>query len=397
MKFLFVHDHKFYYSKDNQFYSDGKFPYQVWERYLAVCDHIVVAARTRSLQNSIEAEKLNLSSGENVSFIQLPSISGIVNMLKYRQKVHHELSLAVQDADALIVRIPSELGYLAIKIAKKFHKPYAVEVVGHAWGSLWSHGSWIGKLYAPIATFRMKKLVKEAPYAMYVTKKFLQQKYPCLGVTASASNVELPQVKSDVLKKRLEKIDANELPIKIGLIGTLSTQYKGIDTAFYALSIIKKHIPPFEFHILGGGETEYWENKAKSADIKEKVFFDGVLPNGDPVFSWLDNMDLYIQPSRMEGLPRALVEAMSRGLPSIGSDIAGISELLSKECLHLPNDDKMLARLILKAVEDLQWRKTQAIRNHETSKAYSKTNLAKIRNCFWSKFAKSVEIHKHNL
>ena len=113
------------------------------------------------------------------------------------------------------------------------------------------------------------------------------------------------------------------------------------------------------------------------------------------MFSWLDRMDLYLQPSRQEGLPRALIEAMSRGLPAIGSTIAGIHELLEKECLHLPNDEKMLADLILKALSDKQWLKNQAARNYHIAKSYSKSNLDLIRTEFWSKFAESVEKQKH--
>jgi glycosyltransferase involved in cell wall biosynthesis len=43
----------------------------------------------------------------------------------------------------------------------------------------------------------------------------------------------------------------------------------------------------------------------------------------------LDTADLFVHPSRTEGLPRALIEAMARGLPCIGSNVGGIPELLS--------------------------------------------------------------------
>lgn len=47
----------------------------------------------------------------------------------------------------------------------------------------------------------------------------------------------------------------------------------------------------------------------------------------------LDTCDIYVQPSLQEGLPRALIEAMSRGCPCIGARTAGIPELLPEECL----------------------------------------------------------------
>jgi glycosyltransferase involved in cell wall biosynthesis len=51
------------------------------------------------------------------------------------------------------------------------------------------------------------------------------------------------------------------------------------------------------------------------------------------VLLWLDHIDIYAQPSKQEGLPRALIEAMSRSCPSIGSTTAGIPELLGSEVI----------------------------------------------------------------
>ena len=48
---------------------------------------------------------------------------------------------------------------------------------------------------------------------------------------------------------------------------------------------------------------------------------------------YYDSIDIYVQPSKQEGLPRAVIEAMSRGCPVLGTDIAGIPELIQERCL----------------------------------------------------------------
>ena len=64
------------------------------------------------------------------------------------------------------------------------------------------------------------------------------------------------------------------------------------------------------------------------------------------MFEWLDDMDLYIQPSLQEGLPRAVVEAMSRGLPALGAHTGGIPELLGEDCIFPRKGVDAIAELL---------------------------------------------------
>ena len=84
----------------------------------------------------------------------------------------------------------------------------------------------------------------------------------------------------------------------------------------------------------------------KNFGVENQVFFDGTLPGGQPVYDWLDDLDLYLIPSLQEGLPRALVEAMSRGCPAIGAKTGGIPELLGKDCIYGRKNYKKLAKKI---------------------------------------------------
>ena len=125
----------------------------------------------------------------------------------------------------------------------------------------------------------------------------------------------------------------------------------------------------------------------KFSDI---TYFDGVLPAGSSVFKWLDRIDVYLQPSFGEGLPRALIEAMSRGCPAIASSVAGNLELLESECLHRPGDVQGLSNRILRAATDRIWRIHHAKRNWQEACNYSSDILVPRRNEFWECFAKTT-------
>ena len=71
------------------------------------------------------------------------------------------------------------------------------------------------------------------------------------------------------------------------------------------------------------------------------------MPAGEPVRQQLDASDLFVLPSRQEGMPRALIEAMARGLPCIATRVGGVPELLPEDVLVAPGDAGELAAKIL--------------------------------------------------
>ena len=56
----------------------------------------------------------------------------------------------------------------------------------------------------------------------------------------------------------------------------------------------------------------------------------GILKK-DEVLALLDNSDLYLQASRSEGLPRSVIEAMSRGVPVVCSNLPGLKGIVDDQ------------------------------------------------------------------
>ncbi|MDH2370401.1 glycosyltransferase [Providencia rettgeri] len=328
---LFVHDHLFTKDSNNIIYSSGGFPSNLWSKYLDHVAKIEVIARTNGYDEKA-SEKYILSSHDRVEFHFVESISNPIKLIKNRSKVYSVIFDKVKTSDYIIARLPSENGLIAASIALKLDKPLCIEVVGCAWGALTTHGSLLGKLYAPISYLRTRRIIKKTDFVLYVTSSFLQSRYPAnkAARTVCASNVSI-HTDSNFSK---EKKKTSKQKYIFGLIGNYKAKYKGLDVAIKALAAVHWENRQFELRILGKGDSSTYINLAKELGIENCIYFYNPLPSGKPVLDWLDEIDIYIQPSLIEGLPRSLIEAMSRGCISLGSDAGGIPELLEPQFLH---------------------------------------------------------------
>jgi glycosyltransferase involved in cell wall biosynthesis len=109
----------------------------------------------------------------------------------------------------------------------------------------------------------------------------------------------------------------------IGYIGQLIYR-KGIDILLRAFAEID--IPHLRLAIVGKGEKRaQLEKIARSLNIIERVRFFGYREDR---ISILKGFDAFILPSRLEGIPRCLMEALVAGVPAIAADIPGCRELV---------------------------------------------------------------------
>jgi len=126
---------------------------------------------------------------------------------------------------------------------------------------------------------------------------------------------------------------------------------------------------------------KYLKKMASKLGIENQIFFLGSLTH-EEVFNLLDTIDVYIQPSLTEGLPRALVEAMSRGCLCLGSDVGGIPELLDKNCLFKKKSSKSISSILMK-LENVE---KICIENYKKSKKFEKLKLDAKRNKIYNNF-----------
>ena len=394
MKFLYCHDNFYMETPNGNVYSAGQFPYSYFYPFLQACDELRVVARAAEFKPTSNVAKLNIASGERVSFRLLPNINSPMGLLQHYETVKEALYEELQEADGIIIRAVSDMGWLLYNLAKQAHKPIAMEMAACAWDSTWNHGSRYGKIYAPIRHMRDKIITRNADYVTYVCKDFLPNRYPTNGVTTFASNVRIDRPQNEVLKNKIDKIKHlydGDMPITIGLIGNLNNKLKGVSDALHAIRHIEQDCKrKIHLRVLGPGTPDKFKNLEKALNLQSSVSYDGLLKSGSAVLEWLDNIDIYIQPSYQEGVPRATIEAMSRANPTIGSTAGGIPELLPDEWLHAPGNIQQLAVLLRKMIDSPLTQIDCANQNFEKSIDYSSDILMPRRIQFWNSFANFI-------
>ncbi|KKQ08291.1 MAG: Glycosyl transferase, group 1 [Candidatus Daviesbacteria bacterium GW2011_GWB1_36_5] len=112
---------------------------------------------------------------------------------------------------------------------------------------------------------------------------------------------------------------------EIVFIGRLEPQ-KNIVKLLKALVKIKY---PYRLKIIGrGSQKKYLQKYAQNYKLNV-TFTDSVAHDKLPAV--LQSADLYVLPSLLEGHPKSLLEAMSTGVPCLGTDVEGINDLLQNE------------------------------------------------------------------
>jgi len=384
---LFCHDHRFFVAADGRIYSYGQYDITILNRYVEIFGDVTIAARGVALDEKADLSRYSLCSSENISFLWMPNLSSLRGLTVDRSAARRLLVEAVTHADVVIARLPSEIGLMALGTARNLGKPAGAEVVACVWDGLRSHGGLLSRLYAPLAYMRMRRAVATAGWAHYVTQHFLQARYPSTGKTLAASDVDLPEPDENILSRRLARISAAG-PVTFGMIAALFHKEKGIDVAIKAFARARSERPDIRLKVLGPGDSAPWRKLARELGVEESVEFCGSLPRGEAVLKWIDGIDVYVQASFQEGLPRALMEAMSRACPALASSAGGTAELVEAECLHRPGDRKTLAQQMISAC-DIGWLHHSAARNFAVSGTYSSKRLREFQVEFWRKIMSS--------
>lgn len=138
-------------------------------------------------------------------------------------------------------------------------------------------------------------------------------------------------------------------------VGRLTYQ-KGVDALLHAWHIVREHLPESEqarLTIVGTGpRAAQLERLASTLDITDSVELAGEQRD---IAAWLSRSDVFVLPSRWEGMPNALLEAMASGLPCIATRVSGSEDMIqhgANGLLVAPDDPETLADALLTLLRD---------------------------------------------
>jgi len=161
-------------------------------------------------------------------------------------------------------------------------------------------------------------VLRRADRVIAVSAELARYYRRCGNVTVVSNAVPSPETTSRGLVR---------CPRKLVFVGRLTPQ-KGLDVLIKALARARREVPDLRVVMVGDGpEMESLRRLAWRLGQAEAVSFVGWR---DDVEAFLSRAELFVLPSRWEGHPLALMEAMAVGLPAVASDVGDIAHCIDR-------------------------------------------------------------------
>ena len=268
--------------------------------------------------------------------------------------------------------VPSILTILA---ARKSRKIYGTKVINTIHGFWFYKGASIKNwLFYPITKFCARYTdclitINKEDYVFAQKKMNAKKIYNVSGVGFKdkfLNESTNPDFDKEIYRKKYGIVDNNTLMIlSVGEIN----KNKNHRLVIEALSKLTDQ--KYVYFIAGeGASREELEKLTKEKNIDNKVIFLGFR---DDVYELMHAADIFVFPSRREGLPVSLMEAMASSLPCIASNIRGNNDLIDESggILFENNNLEELITAFEELINDKKKRKQMGEYNREKSKKFS--------------------------
>lgn len=281
-----------------------------------------------------------------ISVVALPFYSGPVDyVMKYRRIRRFITAQVREPGDFYALWVPTLFSVAVARRVAQIRAPLLSIAIGDPRGVAESifRGP-MAKLLAWQSARAMRKTMLGSDAAVYVTLRALQKLYPTRpGVpTLARSNVLFPvppvegsgALGSEMFLRSNAGLGFDvENGVDVIAVGSQEQNYKGHDLLIDAVADLQGEGYSLSLTLIGFGALhERLIEQAARRNVSSIRFLKHV---GDhvAVASELVSHDIFVIPSRTEGMPKALLEAMSLNVFSIGSDVGGIPEVLDSDCV----------------------------------------------------------------
>ncbi|GAI15492.1 unnamed protein product [marine sediment metagenome] len=164
-------------------------------------------------------------------------------------------------------------------------------------------------------------------------------------------------------------------------VGKLAPR-KGVDILLRALPQVLRETE-VKLVLAGSGNQHEYQHLAQALGIPDKLCFLGRVPD-DTLRLLYSSCDLFVLPSRLEGLGIVVLEAMAAGKPIIATSVGGIPELIESGqngILVEAGDEGKLASAIVRVLSD-----------KSLARVIGENNMKKVRERYsWKVAAQKAE------
>lgn len=332
---------------NGQYFFKSQEWHDFYQRYLRVFEELRIANRVID-EPDLKKGRVLLDDSR-IEIHPLPIFHGPAEYARTYFSTGRAMNNAVVGCDAAVLRLPSTVAQRISKQVIKAGIPYATEIVFDACDGADTANNLFEKMLWRIIDRQMRSTCAEADGVACVTEKYLQRRYfskkPNHFVNNySTLNLDKSFFTSARQYPEKEVLTIAHVDLQIGLHSR-----KGTDIIIQALGKIKKE-KGIIVNVKFAGDD--WDNStekildfAKEHGIEGQVACTGLLSRKE-LTAFLDNADLFVLPTKAEGLPRVIIEAIAKGLPTITTPASGNPELISSDYLVPFYDVDTLAQKI---------------------------------------------------
>lgn len=367
---------------NGEIYTELAFGYDYWLEYLQSFDEVLVLARVGKADTVPEG--WFRADGPSVSFIKVHDYLGPKQFLLNIHKVLMAAFRAFQRGDSFILRSGNICTSLWIWLFLTGTR-YAREVQGKIGESMQRNLSAryprSTRLFAAISEWVAKLQVRKAFVASYVSED-CRKNYP----TGNGNEFVFSSVRlnSELITAPRSEEELHQGSLRIVSVGRMEAE-KGHSVLLKALKVLKDEGVPFQARLIGPGSLlEDYRSYTREQGLEDAVEVVGGVEYGPKLFAHLDWGQVFVIPSLSEGMPRALIEAMARGLPAVGTQVGGIPEVLDASALVPAGDPEALASALRNRIADRTILVTDSERNFNFAVTnYSAERMQSRKLEFW--------------
>lgn len=396
MKLLVACDAHIFKTNDGKYWCGAIYDYKFWTRYLGVFDSVRVAARVK-LVSDVE-KKWKRVDGENVEIYELPFFQGPAQLAKSFFDIRKKSRDAYNTCDAALFRFPSPTAQMVWYNPDRKKVPTALEIVYNLIDDLHSPtASLKSKVIGRIQAGQLKSACRVANGVSYVTEYTIQKHFPCQARIQGESKKYFESFYSTITMSDSAfsgpRTFANQKTFTLVLSDVAMNGYrKGEKTLLAATKMLRDKGYDVRATIIGDGSKRVeFEALAEHLGIKDYVLFTGLLSSSDQVREYLKQSDIFVFPTKGEGLPRGILEAMAMGLPVVSAPVGGIPEVLSKEFLAESTDVEAYANIIENLIQDSSRMEKASKDNFEKVQQFNNAVLQARRDEFYGKLKALAE------
>lgn len=334
-----------------------------------------------------------LPAPPKVSVRPLPYYSCWTESCRTIPRAFPVLRQAIMESDLIYLRIPSPLAFMAFALGRLHGKPVLLHIVGD---QRWQYdaskyrglSAGLARLAVEFNEWSTQRMVNRS--LTIVQGEELARKHGRPG-NSVFNLIESPISAEDVVQK-IPAIGGN--PLHLVYVGAL-LEKKGVHDLILALPLLNAVGIEWSLKIIGSGRQDLvLRHEVERAGVSGSVQFLGAITLEKELFLHLRCADICIVPSRAEGVPRVILEAMAGGTAVVATRVGGISGIVKdgqNGLLVAPGAPSEIAEAILRLTRDHLLFERLIQNGRETALLYTRERHAA---CLFELFSSHLSLDK---